>query len=183
MRRLLDDRMSGADIIAEQIADGARREAFGAAWTDYTDAEGTTTEVRSLGEGLELMRAAAEKRRREGYYDLIQRVENPTFEDTFQGIFDEALALLIDRQRKYGSRNITEQGLFGVFQRIEKDKMSRLRRAFNGQIVNGEVELAPVADGAGDEPFEDTLKDIANYALIMLALYRGEWGRPLGDET
>jgi hypothetical protein len=113
--------------------------------------------------------------------DSVRRTDAPeaeTFQGVFRAIFDEAFDLLVERQRKYGPENIARQGLYGVFTRLAYDKIERLRRSMNGVLWNGEVELDFVED-FGDESFEDTLLDIANYALIMLALRRGVWGRPL----
>lgn len=173
-----------ADIIAEQVADAARREAFGAAWTDYTDDEGTTTEIRSLGEGLELMRAAAEKRRRVGYHDLISRIENPTFEDTVRDVLDEAFDLIVSRQRTYGASNIEQQGVLGIVNRITLDKAARIRQRLNGKIVSGEVVLDDIELGSVDEPgiINDAF-DFIGYGVCLILLLRGEWGRPLADET
>ena len=42
--------------------------------------------------------------------------------------------------------------------------------------------LDELPDGQG-ESMEDTLLDIANYALIAVSLLRGEWGRPMREET
>lgn len=64
------------DERSQQIAEGVRREAFGAQWTSYTDAEGTTTEIRSLGEGLERMRAEAELERLTPWQNLISAIRS-----------------------------------------------------------------------------------------------------------
>lgn len=164
----------------EQIEEGRRREA---AWTHYTDDEGTTTEVRSLATGLEFLRQEQAAARLEPFRNLLDRIASPTFEDTFQGIYDEALDLLIDRQRKYGPNNITQQGMWGVLTRIADDKIARLKRAFNGTLVNGEIVLDAIPEGDSDDTFEDACLDVMNYAAILLALKRGEWGRPLADGT
>ena len=105
-----------------------------------------------------------------------------TFEGAFGSIFNEAFRLLVERQRKYGPENVRKLGIFGVFGRLADDKVERIRRALNGSIVHGEVTLDDLADFA-DESFEDALLDIANYALILIALRRGVWGLPLADEA
>lgn len=109
-------------------------------------------------------------------------VAAPSFEDVFDGIFNEAFDLLIERQRKYGAENIARQGMWGVLTRIADDKIARLRRAFNGRIAAGQITLDPVAEGESDDTFEDACLDLMNYAAILLALKRGEWGRPLREE-
>ena len=51
----------------------------------------------------------------------------------------------------------------------------------NGRVINGKVELDQMDDVA-EESLEDTLLDIANYALIAVALRRGLWGKPLEED-
>lgn len=125
---------------------------------------------------------------REYEYDVERQPwVNRSFEDYFQLMYDQALAILIERQRKYGPENIERQGLFGIFTRLRDDKMARISKLMNGLIVNGRVELEPrlsMLDDATltDESVEDTLIDIANYAFIMLAVYRGDWCPPLREE-
>jgi len=112
------------------------------------------------------------------------RFEAGSFERAFAFIFQEAFELLVQRQRKYGSANIEQQGLYGVFTRIRDDKMSRLSQVMNGQVVNGRaiLDITDLESGEQADTFEDALIDIANYSLIMLALYRGQWGQPLEGE-
>lgn len=104
---------------------------------------------------------------------------DPTFEDVFEGIFDEALELLIERQRKYGPDNIANQGIYGIITRIADDKIARVRTSLNGTVVNGRVVVNPIVDREAQDTFEDALLDIANYALIAIALKRGLWGKPM----
>ncbi len=172
-----------------QIAEGKRREAFGGSWSEELEhlrRETFNSRLRSTSdEPLSyedwLGRVDAEMGN-DGIDALIDRIDNPTFEDTFLGIFDEAYGLLIQRQRKYGPENITRQGMWGVITRIADDKIARIKRAFNGRIVSGQIALDPVAEGESDDTFEDACLDLMNYAAILLALKRGEWGRPLADE-
>lgn len=106
-----------------------------------------------------------------------------TFEEAFRDIFDETLDLLVTRQRKYGPDNIRNQGIYGVVTRIADDKIARVRQSLHGAVVNGQVKLDPIVDREATDTFEDALKDIANYALIALALHRGVWGLPLESES
>jgi hypothetical protein len=103
-----------------------------------------------------------------------------TFQDVFSGIYKEAFDLLVNRQKKYGPENIRMLGLYGTFGRLADDKIERIRRGMNGKIVHGKIEM-DVTD-FDDESFEDALLDIANYALIMIALKRGLWGKPLDEK-
>jgi len=104
-----------------------------------------------------------------------------SFEQTFADVYHTAFKLLVERQRKYGPENIEQLGLWGVFGRMGDDKIERLRRAFNGTIKGGKIEI-DLSDGHGDESVDDTLLDIANYALIMYVLKHGLWGKPLEED-
>lgn len=106
-----------------------------------------------------------------------------TFQQAFAQIFDETFDLLVERQRKYGPENIRNQGIYGVVTRLADDKVARVRQSLKGSVVNGQVILDPIVDRESTDTFEDALKDIANYAMIALALHRGLWGLPLSDES
>lgn len=132
---------------------------------------------------VELIRQETNAARNGGLADFMLRAprepEPPTFQETFQGIFDEAFNLLVQRQVKYGPNNIAQQGMWGVLTRIADDKISRIKRAFSGTIENGAIELDPIPEGDADDTFEDACLDLINYGAILLALKRGVWGRPL----
>lgn len=110
--------------------------------------------------------------------DWASEFAGGTFQATFADLFREAFDLLVERQKKYGPENIRVQGIYGVFTRMSADKVERIRAAMNGRVVAGEIQLDPFLDAA-DETVEDALLDVANYALIMLSLKRGIWGKPL----
>ena len=105
-----------------------------------------------------------------------------SFEATFAEIFQEAFDLLVERQRKYGPENIRQLGLWGVFDRFADDKVNRIRRAFNGTIRKGVLEVELTDSDFDDESLEDALFDSANYPLIMVAQKRDLWGRPLQED-
>ena len=75
---------------------------------------------------------------------------------------DSAERVFIDRHAKYGADNIAAFGLIGCVVRAT-DNTERLRRAVT------------LGGGFDDETVEDSLIDLANYALIGLACLRGEW--------
>lgn len=176
--------MSGANIIADQILEGRRREhehkRVGTLCANCTvppiAEDGPFTEPETVefrGVQVEVVDPATDE------------TDHPyTFEDTFVGIFSETFDLLVERQKKYGPKNIAQQGLFGILTRIKDDKISRIMRALNGRVENGQIILDAI-DLSGEEgdTLEDALKDVANYALIALALLRGAWGRPLAEEV
>lgn len=107
-------------------------------------------------------------------------MSDQSFEQTFAEIYSEAYKLLCDKQERYGDTNIEQLGIHGVVGRIAHDKSARAKKFLNGKIVGGKVILEPFDDGDG-ESMADTLMDIANYALIAVALQRGKWGRPMDD--
>ena len=105
-----------------------------------------------------------------------------TFQEVFKELYDEAYTLLVERQRKYGPENIRSQGIYGVLTRLSDDKIARVKQSLQGTIVNGKIELDLILDAEATDTFEDALLDIANYALIALALHRGVWGAPLAED-
>jgi hypothetical protein len=109
---------------------------------------------------------------------LIYKDDDETFEKVFQKIYNEAYDLLCEKQARYGDSNIEQLGLHGVISRIGNDKIARAKKFMNGKIVNGQVILDPLDEGT-HESLADTLLDIANYALIAVALQRGLWGAPM----
>lgn len=118
-----------------------------------------------------------------GPADWAQFYPEGSFEAAFADLYQEAFELLVERQRKYGKHNIEQQGMLGVYTRMADDKMQRIGRSLNGRVVKGRIILDDVDPGteAGDT-LEDALLDVPNYSLIMLALHRGLWGRPLVEE-
>lgn len=79
-------------------------------------------------------------------------------------ILEELEELMHHRGVKYGPGNIAEFGDFGAVVRMS-DKFARLRNLYV-EGHGGDVR---------DESVEDTLMDIANYAIITLAWRRGLW--------
>jgi hypothetical protein len=109
---------------------------------------------------------------------LMKPDTTETFEKVFGSIYNEAFELLCQKQARYGDSNIEQLGLHGVVSRIGNDKIARARKFFQGKVVDGQVILDPL-DSDTDESLTDTLLDIANYALIAIALKRGLWGAPM----
>ena len=107
--------------------------------------------------------------------------DNLTFEGNFREIYEEAFNLLCEKQKRYGNLNIEQLGIHGVISRIGNDKIARARKFLQGKVVDGQVVLDPL-DQSTDESLADTLLDIANYALIAVALQRGLWGAPMEKE-
>lgn len=78
----------------------------------------------------------------------------------------ENCILLDNKQLDYGPRNISGFGTFGVIVRMN-DKFERLKTLWG----DGRRKRRK----AKNESFEDTLRDISNYALIALLLESGHW--------
>ena len=76
-----------------------------------------------------------------------------------------ANSILMDRkQLDYGPKNISGFGTFGVLVRMN-DKFERIKHLYN----KGKRRKAE------NESIEDTMRDIANYAVIALMLELGRW--------
>lgn len=75
----------------------------------------------------------------------------------------ENLILFDNKQRDYGPRNISGFGTLGVIVRMN-DKFERLKNLL------GQKRRKP-----RNESFQDSLKDISNYADIGILLERGIW--------
>ncbi len=103
--------------------------------------------------------------------------EPQTWDDAVDEFYALARAIMLDRQAKYGPSNVTAQGLYGIAIRLSADKVARLMKSLNGRVVEGRVVLDEIPEHA-DESFDDTLMDIANYALIAWMLRHDYWGLP-----
>lgn len=75
----------------------------------------------------------------------------------------ENILLLDKKQLDYGSKNISEFGVFGCVVRMS-DKHARLANLFV-QRRNRPV----------NESIEDTFRDISNYSIIALLVANGKW--------
>lgn len=94
-----------------------------------------------------------------------------TFEEAVDAILSEMRAVMIRKQRDYGSGNIAAFGELGVLVRAH-DKLARLRHLLwerRGQAPE-------------NEPVEDSWLDLANYGLIGLMCRRRWWGLPMAED-
>lgn len=76
-------------------------------------------------------------------------------------VIEEVKELLLDRNKKYGDKNLIDYGLIGIIIRLN-DKVARIK----------EVISDPNSELTGNEIVEDALKDIAGYALNGLRLVK-----------
>lgn len=117
-----------------------------------------------------------------------------TFEEALDERLAECRAVMIQRQAKYGPRNVQALGLRGLLDRIRHDKIERLARVIERRHLREQCLAAGMPQDVvdrylpdlqadyDDESLRDTMIDIANYALIMLMVHDGVWGLPLAGE-
>jgi hypothetical protein len=88
------------------------------------------------------------------------------FREAVEETFFELQDLLLSKHRDYGPSNIAEApggAINGLRVRMH-DKLARINNLYSN------VDNAPE-----HESFEDSFKDMANYAIIGLLVLRGKW--------
>lgn len=88
-----------------------------------------------------------------------------TLDEAFAVICEELQELFIKKHKDYGKENILEIQELGMAFRMQ-EKISRLKNLL-------QTQQAPA-----NESIEDTIKDIATYAIIF-ELYRRKWFQDL----
>jgi Nucleotide modification associated domain 1 len=92
-------------------------------------------------------------------------IEPSRFEMDVMDTFSELETLLLKKHKDYGPRNIADApggAINGLRVRMH-DKLARI----NNLIENNRTPE--------NESFEDSFKDLANYAIIGLLVLRGKW--------
>lgn len=97
----------------------------------------------------------------------------PFFEYLLFPYYAEAFEILVERQAKYGPKNILDAGVYGVVEQL-RNKVERASAQLRGTVVDGRVVLDPMDDET-KKVFRDSLLDLANYSIIALALTEGLW--------
>ena len=90
-----------------------------------------------------------------------------SFESAVAQTFQELLDLLLSKHKDYGPRNIADApggAINGLRVRMH-DKLARINNLYDSIR-----DMAPE-----HESFEDSFKDMANYAIIGLLVLRGQW--------
>jgi predicted Rossmann-fold nucleotide-binding protein len=100
-------------------------------------------------------------------------MNEPSFENRMSPLYDKAFNILVERQKKYGPNNILLAGEWGVMEQIQ-NKVARARAQLHGEIRSGQVQLGTMSADTM-EVYRDSLLDLANYALILIALAEGRW--------
>ena len=98
----------------------------------------------------------------------------------FSKLYDECKDTLVERQAGYGPTNIEALGPHGVFSRLASDKCARIYNSMNGEVVGGKIILEEDWFNPG---VRDALLDIANYALIMIAIGEKKWSVVSREES
>lgn len=114
------------------------------------------------------------------------------FQQAVALILDQMFRTMVERQRKYGARNIQNLGVLGVLERGARDKMERLFQFYEREDLRQRCletgmppevvdrYLPPAQADYQDETLEDAHIDAGNYVtVIALMLRRGWWGLPL----
>ena len=96
-----------------------------------------------------------------------------SFEARMRPYYDEAFAILCERQRRYGPGNILTAGTWGVLEQLT-NKVERARAQIQGEVVDGKILIYELGVSR-DAVLRDSLIDLVNYAVIVLALRDGEW--------
>lgn len=101
---------------------------------------------------------------------LRSDIPDPTeFELGLWETVDELVELLLSKHKDYGPRNIADApggAINGLRVRIH-DKTARINNLYDNIR-----DMAPE-----HESFEDSFKDLANYAIIALLVLRGKWDK------
>lgn len=106
----------------------------------------------------------------------MSRKQNNDFRTYFHALYEEAENILVGRQAQYGRGNIESLGVPGVFSRMSDDKVSRIKKALNGEVVKGRVVLSEESLRELQHPsVRDALIDAANYCFILLSLIDNRW--------
>jgi hypothetical protein len=109
-----------------------------------------------------------------GYLDS-QKAVNLFSEQSeeFQKILDDLFELHLKKTSDYSSWNIKGAGEQGVAVRLW-DKTARLMNLMGWDIGTGKWSQPKEPK---NESIDDTLMDLASYAIIMMILRRGKWGK------
>jgi hypothetical protein len=91
----------------------------------------------------------------------------------FQAILDSLLEMHKKKTADYSSWNIKGAGEQGVAVRLW-DKTARLMNLMGWDIGTGKWSQPKEPK---NESVDDTLMDLASYAIIMIILRRGKWGK------
>jgi hypothetical protein len=109
------------------------------------------------------------KQQKEAIYELLDmNTAGPSdIEINAYDVVDELIDLLVSKHNDYGPKNISDSpggAINGLRVRMH-DKLARINNLFDN---NKHTEPE-------HEAFEDSFKDMANYAIIGILVLRGKW--------
>ena len=91
----------------------------------------------------------------------------------YQNILNQMMVLHKQKSEDYSPWNVKGVGEVGVAVRIW-DKTARLMNLLGWDIGTGKISKSK---SPKNESIEDTLLDLASYAIILLIVLRGKWGK------
>lgn len=119
--------------------------------------------------------------------ETYSRPDDHTFEVAALDVFLDCLEILCRKRQERGTANIEKQGLTGIVQRMQGDKLERVRIWARNQQMRQDLKdvmpqavidqylpvyVGPMRDG---DTIEDDLMDVANYAAIAILLMDNRW--------
>ena len=99
--------------------------------------------------------------------------EYPQQYNEFRNVIEEMMELHLKKSQDYSPWNVNGVGEVGVAVRLW-DKVARLMNLLGWDLSSGKLN---VAKNPKNESLDDTLIDLASYAVIMIVLRRGKWGK------
>lgn len=123
------------------------------------------TELQDLGFNPTSMELGEIQDLPDSVKDMIRRSTSGDFEESVQQKFQHAKSVLLQKQKDYGPKNISEAPggpLNGLRVRMH-DKMAR---------INHLVDSGATPE---NESLKDSFLDLANYAIIAMLVLDGEW--------
>lgn len=93
--------------------------------------------------------------------------------EAYQKLLDEMMELHLKKIKDYGPDAINATGEIGITVRMW-DKMARLLHLSGWDMRSG---TKSTVKSPNNESIDDTLMDLASYALIMLVYRQGKWGK------
>jgi hypothetical protein len=106
------------------------------------------------------------------YLKHTTEIASPQQCEAFRDIIEEMYSIHLSKNADYFKYNMLATGEVGAVTRLW-DKMARLMSLSGFDIGTGEYRGPKEAR---NESFDDTLLDMANYAIILLIMRRGKWG-------
>ena len=92
------------------------------------------------------------------------RSGSPELEKRMAELFGRAFDIWKERQKKYGTTNISKRGPVGILVRLD-DKLARIERVIQKKAI----------PDTSDETLLDSCLDVTNYILMLYLCEAGQW--------